>query len=129
LFTNDGELAFRLSHPRFGVEKTYEAAIAGAILESDLANLDRGIILEDGPTAPTRSKLISKSNTTSVVQITLHEGRKRQVRRMFEKIGFPVVSLKRIEFGGIKLGNLAEGKFVNLKIADVRKLKSQVGLV
>jgi 23S rRNA pseudouridine2605 synthase len=129
LFTNDGELAFRLSHPRYGVKKNYEAVIAGSISEHDLAELDKGIILDDGPTAPSHSVLVSKSNTTSIIRITLHEGRKRQVRRMFEKIGFPVVQLKRIEFGGLKLDNLKEGKFIKLKASDVIKLQQQVGLV
>lgn len=128
LFTNDGELAFRLSHPRFGVEKTYEAVIAGCISSQELANLDKGIVLDDGPTAPTHSVLVSTTKTTCVIHITLHEGRKRQVRRMFEKIGFPVIHLKRIEFGGLKLDNLKEGKFVKLKASDVKKLQQQVGL-
>jgi 23S rRNA pseudouridine2605 synthase len=128
LFTNDGELAFRLSHPRFGVEKTYEIVIAGSISEPELAQLDKGVVLDDGPTAPSHSVLVSRSNTTSIVRITLHEGRKRQVRRMFEKIGYPVVQLKRIIFGGIKLDNLKEGKFVKLKPGDIKKLQIQVGL-
>jgi pseudouridine synthase len=128
IFTNDGELAFRLSHPRFGVEKTYEVVIAGSINETNLAMLDKGIELEDGPTAPSRSVLVSSSATTSVVRITIHEGRKRQVRRMFETIGFPVVTLKRVIYGNLKLGNLAEGKFIHLKDADVIKLKALVGL-
>lgn len=128
LFTNDGELAFRLSHPRFGVEKTYEAIVAGSINESELAEMDKGIILDDGPTAPCHSVLISIAKTTSVIRITLHEGRKRQVRRMFEKIGYPVIHLKRIEFGGLKLENLKEGKFIKLKPSDVNKLREQVGL-
>jgi 23S rRNA pseudouridine2605 synthase len=128
IFTNDGELAFRLSHPRFGVEKTYEIVIAGSINEKDLAVLDKGIELDDGPTAPSHSTLVSGSATTSIVRITIHEGRKRQIRRMFEKIGFPVVTLKRIIYGNLKLGVLAEGKFIHLKDAEVIKLKSLVGL-
>jgi 23S rRNA pseudouridine2605 synthase len=128
LFTNDGELAFRLSHPRFGVEKTYEIIVAGSVNEQHLAELDKGVVLDDGPTAPSHSVLVSKTNTTCIIRITLHEGRKRQVRRMFEKIGYPVIELKRIEFGGIKLENLKEGKFVKLKPGDVKKLQSQVGL-
>jgi 23S rRNA pseudouridine2605 synthase len=128
LFTNDGELAFRLSHPRFGVEKTYEVVVAGSVGEDQLAGLDKGVVLDDGPTAPSHSVIASKTKTTSVIRIILHEGRKRQVRRMFEKIGFPVVQLKRIEFGGIELGNLKEGKFIILKDTDVARLKTQVGL-
>jgi 23S rRNA pseudouridine2605 synthase len=128
LFTNDGELAFRLSHPRFGVEKTYEVVVAGSVGEEQLAEMDKGVILDDGPTAPSHSVIVSNTKNTCVIRITLHEGRKRQVRRMFEKIGFPVVALKRIEFGGLKLGNLKEGKFIILKDTDVAKLKVQVGL-
>ena len=127
LFTNDGELAFRLSHPRFAVEKTYEVVCQGAITDSTLKTLQKGIILEDGPTAPSRLKLVHKAISTSVVRITIHEGRKRQVRRMFKKVGYPVLSLKRIAFGGLNLGSLEEGKFIHVKKSEIKKLRLLVG--
>jgi 23S rRNA pseudouridine2605 synthase len=128
LFTNDGELAFRLSHPRFAVEKTYEVVCQGTITDSTLETLRKGIVLEDGPTAPASVKLIHKTMTTSVIQMTIHEGRKRQVRRMFKKVGYPVKSLKRIAFGGLSLGNLEERKFIHIKKSEVKKLRSLVRL-
>lgn len=128
LFTNDGELAFRLSHPRFAVEKTYEVVCQGTITDLILKTLQEGIVLDDGPTAPAVARLISKTMSTSVVQITIHEGRKRQVRRMFKKIGYPVKFLKRIAFSSLKLGDLEEGEFVHIKKSEVKKLHSLVGL-
>ena len=128
LFTNDGELAFRLSHPRFGVKKTYEAVVAGEINDEELAKLEKGVILDDGLTAPAKTRIKAKKGTTSVVRITIHEGRKRQVRRMFEIIGFPVISLKRVSFGDCELGNLQEGKLLKLSREQVEGLRALVGL-
>jgi 23S rRNA pseudouridine2605 synthase len=128
LFTNDGNLAFRLTHPRYKVNKTYEVKCEGAIDDSALRNLEEGIMLDDGLTAPAKAKLIDKNDNTSIVQITIHEGRKRQVRRMFENVNFPVIALKRISFGNLKLANLAEGKFVSVRRPQLIKLKNLVGL-
>jgi len=128
LFTNDGNLAFRLTHPRYKVNKTYEVKCEGAIEESILRRLEEGIMLDDGLTAPAKTKLIDKNQNASIVQITIHEGRKRQVRRMFRDAGHPVRSLKRISFGNLKLGNLAEGKFILIKRPQLMKLRNLVGL-
>jgi len=128
LFTNDGNLAFRLTHPRYKVNKTYEVKCEGAIEDSALRRLEEGIMLEDGMTAPARIKLIEKNQNTSIIQITIHEGRKRQVRRMFQDAGYQVKNLKRISFGNLKLGGLAEGKFVLIKQPQLIKLKNLVGL-
>ncbi len=128
LFTNDGELAFRLSHPRYGVKKTYEAKLAGSIGESEMEQLRKGIVLDDGPTAPAEAQIVSVSRTMSLVRITIHEGRKRQVRRMLASLGFPVITLKRVAYGSLLLDDLPEGKFRLLEPSQVEELKALVGL-
>ncbi len=128
LFTNDGELAFRLSHPRYGVKKTYEARLAGAIGEAEIEQLRKGIVLDDGPTAPAEAHIVSAARTMSLVRITIHEGRKRQVRRMLASLGFPVIALKRVAYGCLRLENLPEGKYRLLEPVQVEKLKALVGL-
>jgi 23S rRNA pseudouridine2605 synthase len=128
LFTNDGNLAFRLSHPRFKVNKTYEVVCQGPIDDVSLHQLEAGIELNDGMTAPAGVRLIQKDENSSQVQVTIHEGRKRQVRRMFDRIGYPVKSLRRISFGNLRLSNLPEGSFVHLKKGQLQKLKALVGL-
>jgi len=128
LFTNDGELAFRLSHPRYGVKKTYEAKLAGAIGEAEIEQLRKGIVLDDGLTAPAEAQIISAARTMSLVRITIHEGRKRQVRRMLASLGFPVIALKRVAYGCLMLENLPEGKYRLLEPVQVEKLKALVGL-
>jgi len=128
LFTNDGNLAFRLSHPRFKVSKTYEVICEGLISDENLTKLNEGVILDDGLTAPANTALINKGDNFSQVQITIHEGRKRQVRRMFELVGHPVKSLKRVSFGNLRLGNLAEGSFIQLKRGQLKQLRSLVGM-
>jgi len=127
-FTNDGQLAFRLSHPRYEVEKTYEVECKGIITDSALKKLQNGIMLEDGLTSPAKTSLIRKNETISVIHITIHEGRKRQLRRMFKTVGYSVQSLKRISYGNLKLGNLDEGKFVLINQAQLKALKALVGL-
>ncbi len=128
LFTNDGDLAFRLSHPRFKLKKTYDVICEGKIDPESLKKLEQGIELDDGKTAPSNALLIHTGEKTSQVHITIHEGKKRQVRRMFEIIGYPVKMLKRISYGNLRLGNLSEGSFVQLKRGQLKKLRSMVGL-
>jgi len=127
LFTNDGMLAFRLSHPRYEVNKTYEVKCKGPVENSKLLKLEKGVMLEEGITAPAKTRLISKTNESSIVLITIHEGRKRQVRRMFKNVGHPVTHLKRTSFGNLKLGTLAEGKFMQIKKSQLIRLKNLVG--
>jgi 23S rRNA pseudouridine2605 synthase len=128
LFTNDGLLAFRLNHPRYKVEKTYEVECEGIITKTALKKMQQGIMLEDGPTAPAKTRLINHKEASSIVHIAIHEGRKRQVRRMFKKIGYPVLNLKRIAYGSLKLGNLAEGSFRPVNKIQLKKLQDLVGL-
>jgi 23S rRNA pseudouridine2605 synthase len=118
LLTNDGELANRLTHPRFGVERTYKVRLRRPATESQVRRLRRGVELEDGPTAPAKVRRTS----SRVVEMTIAEGRNRQVRRMFEAVGNQVVALARIRFGPLALGELPEGKARRLRPPEVRRL-------
>jgi 23S rRNA pseudouridine2605 synthase len=118
LLTNDGELANRLTHPRFGVERTYRVRLRRPVSESQLRRLRRGVQLDDGPTAPAKVRKTS----ARVVEMTIAEGRNRQVRRMVEAVGNQVVALARIRFAGLTLGELPEGKARRLRPPEVRRL-------
>ncbi len=118
LVTNDGELANRLTHPRYQVPRTYRTRLRRPPADSDLLRLRRGVELDDGPTAPARVRRVSPR----VVEITIHEGRNRQVRRMAEAIGNDVVELRRIAFGPLRLGDLAEGQSRRLRNSELRRL-------
>jgi len=118
LLTNDGELANRLTHPRFGVERTYKVRLRRSATESQVRRLRRGVELEDGATAPAKVRRTS----SRVVEMTIAEGRNRQVRRMFEAVGNQVVALARIRFGPLALGELPEGKARRLRPPEVRRL-------
>jgi 23S rRNA pseudouridine2605 synthase len=118
LLTNDGELANRLTHPRYEVPRTYRARLRRPPTDADLRRLRRGIELEDGPTAPARVRRVSPR----VVEITIHEGRNRQIRRMAEAVGNEIVSLTRVAFGPLKLGELPEGQARRLRSAELRRL-------
>ena len=121
LLTNDGELANRLTHPRFEVPKTYRARLAGApVSERELGALRAGVRLEDGPTAPARVRRVSADE----IELTIHEGRNRQVRRMCETIGHRVLALERIAFGGLRLGELAPGAHRRLTRAEPARLRA-----
>lgn len=123
LLTNDGELTYKLTHPSHEIDKTYLAKVLGAPSAEKLKALERGIELEGAVTAPSRVKLKTQGERTSVLEVVIHEGRNRQVRKMLEAIGHPVVSLKRTEFGGLGLEGLPEGKWRYLKSHEVEQLK------
>ena len=124
LLTNDGELAHRLAHPRYGVEKTYVAEVQGEPGGDVLQRLAEGIDLDDGPTAPARVTLL----TPSRLELVLHEGRNRQVRRMLEAVGHPVVKLRRSRYAGLGPGRLRPGDWRDLTRDEVRRLRRLVGL-
>jgi 23S rRNA pseudouridine2605 synthase len=120
LLTNDGELANRLTHPRFEVPRTYLARVEGrSVPEHALRKLREGIELDDGTTAPAKVRQIERG----VLEITIREGRKRQVRRMCEAIGHPVTELTRIAFGPLRLTDLAPGQHRRLTAAEVQRLR------
>jgi 23S rRNA pseudouridine2605 synthase len=120
LLTNDGALANQLTHPSYEVPKTYRARLAKAPRERDLERLREGVELEDGPTAPAQVSQVGERE----IEIVLHEGRNRQVRRMVEAVGNRVVSLKRIGFGPLRLGKLAEGGSRRLSSDEVKRLSA-----
>ncbi len=118
LLTNDGELANRLTHPRYGVERTYRARLRKPPTDAQLARLRKGVELDDGPTRPARVRRSGKRG----IEITLREGRNRQIRRMAEAVGNEVVSLKRVGFGSLALGRLPDGDARKLGPAEVKAL-------
>ncbi|HEY8496689.1 MAG TPA: pseudouridine synthase [Limnochordales bacterium] len=128
LLTNDGPLAHRLTHPRYGVRKLYRAKVAGVVGPEAIARLQHGVLLEDGPTAPARVRVIRQDKETTVLEIELAEGRKRQVRRMCQAVGHPVLYLKRIGFGPLRLGRLPAGAYRPLTDAEVVALRRAVRL-
>jgi 23S rRNA pseudouridine2605 synthase len=132
LFTNDGALAQRLTHPRFGVDKEYHVLVTGTPTEEELARLRKGIWIEEGgKTAPAKVEYLrtEKKSANSMMKIVIHEGRKRQVRLMFEAIGHPVLSLRRVRFGPLVLKNLPPGACRMLGKKEVDKLKEMVKLI
>jgi 23S rRNA pseudouridine2605 synthase len=118
LVTNDGELANRLSHPRYGVQRTYRVRLRRPAAESQLRRLRNGVELDDGLTAPARVRRVSPR----VLELTLGEGRNRQVRRMVEAVGNQVSELTRIRYGTLELGTLPEGKARRLRPPEVKRL-------
>jgi 23S rRNA pseudouridine2605 synthase len=128
LLTNDGELAQRLMHPRFGVTKVYHVKLSSCPAAEDLARLRQGIRLEDGITAPARARVLQKLKKNAWAEIELHEGRKREVRRMFLALGFFVEKLVRVRIGAVELGHLAPGELRPLSTSEVGQLKHSVGL-
>ena len=119
LLTNDGDLAYALTHPRFEVPRTYRARVEGRPSERALRALREGVELEDGRTAPAHVRLLGPHE----LELTIHEGRKRQVRRMCEAVGHRVVDLRRVAFGSLRLGDLAAGRHRRLTAAEVERLR------
>jgi 23S rRNA pseudouridine2605 synthase len=128
VLTNDGDLTHRLAHPRYGVAKVYEAEVEGSPSRAALAKLRDGVELEDGVTAPAKARVLHRGTHTSLVELTLHEGRKRQVKRMCEAVGNPVRRLHRARYAGLELGGLAPGEWRELAADEVVELRRQVGL-
>jgi len=123
LVTNDGAFAHRVLHPSFHSEKTYEAVVRGVPSDNALQSLARGLVLDDGPTAQCSVKLLTSPPAgQSRVRIVLHEGRKRQVKRMFAAIGHPVVALRRTAYGRLRLDGLAVGKYRFLAAEELKKI-------
>ncbi|MHB8095861.1 MAG: pseudouridine synthase [Candidatus Aminicenantales bacterium] len=128
LLTNDGDLAFHLAHPRFEVGKVYSVKVEGSPEETDLAKLRKGIFLEGRKTAPAKVTMVSRSAARGVVRVEIHEGRKREVRKMFEALGYRVSDLKRTSFAGLTLERLKPGQWRFLEPGEIRMLKKKAGL-
>lgn len=128
LLTNDGDLAHRLMHPKFEVEKTYLAWVVGRMTLETAAKLAKGVDLEDGKTAPAKVAILKLRQNNTLVRLTLHEGRKREVKRMCEAVGHPVKTLRRVEFAGVDVTGLRSGEWRYLshkEIQTLRKLTKQ----
>jgi pseudouridine synthase len=129
LLTNDGELAYRLTHPRYEITKKYAVQVTGEITAAEAARLEKGVFVAGRRTAPAKIKIFERSARATILLIEIHEGRKREVRHMLEGVGHPVQTLKRVEFAGLRLAPLAYGKWRFLKKGEVRLLKNQVRLI
>lgn len=128
ILTNDGEFSQRMMHPSFEVPKIYVAEIAGVITEASLKKLRSGIELDDGPVKPDKVELLQRGADRSLVRVTLHEGRNRIVRRMFDEIGQPVRQLSRIAIGPVRLGDLKTGTIRELTREELGALLDLVKL-
>jgi len=130
LLTNDGELTHRLLHPGYGVDKTYRVWFKEVVDSRTIGILRQGVLLEDGMTAPAQVRRYkdSKGSNPRVLEIIIHEGRNRQIRRMCSAVGFPVVKLERIRFGPLMDNGLKSGQFRELSPSEIRELYHQTGL-
>lgn len=126
--TDDGDLSFRLTHPRYEVEKVYRALVQGRPSAEALGKLTKGVLLEDGMTAPAKIKFIRQKGAHSEIELTLHEGRKRQVKLMCAAVGHRVLKLTRIVFAGLTVEHLKVGQWRTLAGDEVQRLEKLVQL-
>ncbi|MCK4858215.1 MAG: rRNA pseudouridine synthase [candidate division Zixibacteria bacterium] len=127
LLTDDGDFAFRLAHPRYGIRKHYTVRVKGQFQSADIRRFKEGITLEDGYVAHGRARLTKATENHSILTLELAEGRKREIKRMCKIIGYPVQSIRRIRFGNITSSDLPRGKWRYLTDHEVAYLKRQVG--
>lgn len=128
LLTNDGELANRLGHPSYGISKTYVAKVEGLFTKQDFANLLAGVLVEDRTVEIEKARIIGTDNKTSVVELTIHEGRNRIVRRLFDELGHPVIDLVRTNIGPVALDRLKSGQLREVTNKELGSLYQAVGL-
>jgi 23S rRNA pseudouridine2605 synthase len=128
LLTNDGELAHAVMHPSGKMPKTYRVKIKGVLEEKDFEKLRRGVRLDDGLTAPAEVRPLEALKQNSWIEITIYEGRKRQIRRMLQAVGHPVIRLIRTRIDGLSLGSLAPGEMRHLSNNELKRLKYSAGL-
>ncbi|MCK8825728.1 pseudouridine synthase [Fuchsiella alkaliacetigena] len=123
LLTNDGDLTYVLTHPSEGVKKTYVATVAGVPNQAKIEALERGIQLKDGWTAPAEAKIVADLGSEAIVSLKIHEGKNRQVRRMWKSVGHPVKELKRTKFGPLDLQGVSVGDYRYLSQEEIKQLK------
>lgn len=130
ILTNDGEMMNGLLHPRYEIAKTYIAKVQGVLRQNQVESLSNGVLLDDGMTAPAKVKLLdtAKDHSSCLVQLTIHEGRNRQVRRMLQAVGHRVLRLRRIGFAGLTLQDVAMGTYRELTKEEVAALKNVAGV-
>lgn len=114
ILTNDGDFANKVMHPKYDIEKEYQVTMEGQILESELAVMRKGVVVDGEKMPPAKIKVIELKKETTKLSVVIHEGQNRQVRRMFEAIGKSIKLLKRVRIGGVKLGGLSRGEFRDL---------------
>ena len=124
LLTNDGDVTYKLTHPKYEIKKTYRACANGIINTKKIKALEKGIILEDGMTAPANARIIKIKKDSTIIEIKIHEGRNRQVRRMFKAIGHPVLKLKRTKIGKLSLKDLKTGVWRFLSQNEIDYIKN-----
>ncbi|MGI6453856.1 MAG: pseudouridine synthase [Syntrophomonadaceae bacterium] len=122
LLTNDGDFANKMIHPRYQIKKRYRALVEGCPDDNDISRLEKGVVLEDGLTAPARVEIKKRQKDCSVLEIEIHEGKKRQVRRMLAAVGHPVKYLERISFSFLTLDGVARGQYRFLSEKEVYRL-------
>lgn len=122
LMTNDGDFTYRVTHPAHGTKKCYEANVKGIVAHKEAEMLERGVMVDGRRTAPAKVEIIAHKSNSSVLHITIHEGRNRQVRKMCMAVGHPVVQLKRLSIGSLKLGTLPLGHWRRLTDAEVKNI-------
>ena len=125
IMTNDGDLAHSLMHPSHEMPKLYLAKVKGVIEDKAIERLRSGVKLREGITAPAKVEKLKKSDANSWIEITVHEGRYRQVRRMLEGVGYPVIKLIRVTYGSLALGNVPLGKYRYLTPDEIKRLKNE----
>jgi len=128
LLTNDGDFAHRMAHPSYEVEKTYVAEVTGRLAKDTIADLLAGVTLEDGPVQVRRARVIDAAANKSIVELVIHEGRNRIVRRLLDQVGHPVRQLTRVRFGPVELGSLKSGEARELTNDELGALLESVGL-
>jgi len=130
LLTNDGQLAQKLTHPRHAIPKTYTVSLRGIPTKEGLKAFREGLFIDGDSaiTAPAQIKILDKKPPGCTASVTIREGRNRQIRKMCEAIGCPVLRLKRVAMASLKLGNLSRGKYRNLTKAELNRLLAEVGL-
>ena len=128
LFTNDGDLTYRILHPRFKFDKTYFVGVSGRLGKGDIACLERGVMLEGRRTFPAKVEVIYSKQNACGLSITIHEGRKRQIRLMLSSLGHRVIFLKRMRYGPLELGALKPGRWRLLKESEISLLRKACGI-
>lgn len=128
ILTNDGEMAYRLTHPRFEVAKRYVVRVRGRVEDASMERLRAGVFIDGRRTAPAKVEAFERSARGTVLQIEIHEGRKREVRKMLDAVGHPVLDLKRVMFAGLSLSHLPAGRCRALTGAEILRLKKAAGL-
>jgi len=128
LFTNDGDFAYRMTHPRYQIPRTYKVTVDGKITDAAVNRLRRGVQLEDGPSGQSKTTIISRDENHSIIRTTITQGRSRQVRRMLEAVSYNAVHLIRTGFGKLRLGDLKIGEYRLLEKEEVDAMKRMVGL-